>query len=154
LAARDVPPLNPVQPIHNSPATASIRSILLGGNRSLSFGSRGPTCHHQTHPTHARPHVLDSLDQRRKIPKAIFPYKFISANLECLQKISEQKMEDDGRSFEVLRQLFGVLYFGEFSRKDRKLVNTSPQLLDSDYQTRSRIVTKRETRTHSPDIQQ
>jgi hypothetical protein len=46
------------------------------------------------------------------------------------------------------------LYFGEFSRKDSKLVNTSPQLLDSDYQTRSRIVTKRETRTHSPNMQQ
>lgn len=38
------PPLNPVHPIHNSPAPASIRRMLFGGNLSLSLFSLGPTC--------------------------------------------------------------------------------------------------------------
>ena len=38
------PPLKPVHPIHSSPAPASIRRMLFGGNLSLSLFSRGPTC--------------------------------------------------------------------------------------------------------------
>ncbi len=155
LAARDVPPLNPVQPIHNSPAPASIRSILLGGNRSLSFGSRGPTCHNQTHPTHARPHVLDSLDQRRRIPKAIFPCKFISANLECLQKNLRAK---DGRWWKVFRDssptlwLFVLWRILQEGQKTGKYIATiagfrlSNKITDPHYE--------REMRTDSPNMQQ
>lgn len=46
LAAYGSPPLNPVHPIHSSPAPANIRRILFGGNLSLSFVDLGPTCNH------------------------------------------------------------------------------------------------------------
>lgn len=45
LAVYGSPPLNPAHPIHSSPAPASISSTLFGGNLSLSFFDRGPTCY-------------------------------------------------------------------------------------------------------------
>ena len=44
LATYGSPPLKPVQPIQSSPAPASIRIMLFGGNLSLSLVSLGPTC--------------------------------------------------------------------------------------------------------------
>lgn len=44
LAEYGAPPLKPDHPSHSSPAPASTRSILFGGNRSLSAADLGPTC--------------------------------------------------------------------------------------------------------------
>lgn len=65
LAAYGSPPLNPDHPIHRSPAPANIRSMLFGGNLSLSLVDLGPTCDN-----------ISLKDHHRKVYSSIESYSF------------------------------------------------------------------------------